>query len=390
MNNERDLWYLEEEDEVGDNLSVAEYDISSVPNDFNTSTLYNFMESGIVKIPEFQRNYVWDQKRASKLIESLLLGLPVPQIFLYEEAKNSYLIIDGQQRLMSIYFFIKQRFPKMDSRNIIRRVFEDNNLIPDSILFDDRYFVDFVLKLEGDVSGNKSQYNGLKYATLPPGVKATFDHMRTIRSIVVKQNLPDDDSSMFEIFNRLNTGGQNLTTQEIRSSIFVSKFYNMLSRINQDPLWRVIIGKDEPDVHCKDIEIILRGFALLCDYQSYKPSMTKFLNSFSKKARNFSPDKINYMENLFKSFLRSCKCLTSDDFATIKGKFNISLFDAVFVAVCRPYFEKMNIINKTVDKISLEKLKKDVTFIKVTQSTTASKNSVSTRIKKAQEILKLE
>jgi len=97
-----------------DDLQVEEYDLTSSPNDFNTTTIYNFIESGAVKIPGFQRNYVWDIKRASKLIESLVIGLPVPQIFLYEEDRNTFLVIDGQQRLMTVYFFVKQRFPKME------------------------------------------------------------------------------------------------------------------------------------------------------------------------------------------------------------------------------------------------------------------------------------
>src|SRR6266508_3696873 len=91
--------YAEEADEI----QINEYDITASPNDFNVLTIYNFLEAGSVRIPGFQRNYVWDLGRASKLIESLLLGLPVPQIFLYEAGRNEFLVIDGQQRLMSIY-----------------------------------------------------------------------------------------------------------------------------------------------------------------------------------------------------------------------------------------------------------------------------------------------
>jgi uncharacterized protein with ParB-like and HNH nuclease domain len=67
-----------------DEIQIDEYDITAAPNDFNVITIYNFLESGAVRIPGFQRNYVWDLGRASKLIESLILGLPVPQVFLYE------------------------------------------------------------------------------------------------------------------------------------------------------------------------------------------------------------------------------------------------------------------------------------------------------------------
>ena len=98
-------WYydvLDSEEEI--DSGVKEYDITSTPNDFNIATIYSLIDNGVIKMPPFQRNYVWDEKRASKLIESILLGLPIPQIFLYEQGKNSFYVIDGQQRLLSIYF----------------------------------------------------------------------------------------------------------------------------------------------------------------------------------------------------------------------------------------------------------------------------------------------
>src|SRR5438552_6015150 len=116
-----DDWYEQEAlGEEEEDYSVKEYDITSAPNDFNIKTIFDFIESGAVKIPGFQRNYVWDVKRASKLIESIIIGLPIPQVFLYEEGRNSFLVIDGQQRLMSIYYFIKMRFPRKEKRSELR------------------------------------------------------------------------------------------------------------------------------------------------------------------------------------------------------------------------------------------------------------------------------
>ena len=101
--------YYEVQDEE---TSVVSYDISVIPNDFNVMTINSLIESGVISMPTFQRNYVWDRKRASRFIESLILGLPIPQIFLYQIERNKYSIIDGQQRLLTIYFFVKQRFPR--------------------------------------------------------------------------------------------------------------------------------------------------------------------------------------------------------------------------------------------------------------------------------------
>ena len=115
-----DLFLYDPEDEVEDSSVLGEFDLISTPNDFNILTIKNFLDTGAVKVPRYQRNFVWDRPRASKLIESLLLGLPVPQVFLYEEARNSFQIIDGQQRLLSIYFFMVGRFPRKAARPQLR------------------------------------------------------------------------------------------------------------------------------------------------------------------------------------------------------------------------------------------------------------------------------
>src|SRR3990172_6300632 len=138
-NNQSDngSWYEDDSEQEEEEYPIDQYDLTASPNDFNILTIYSFIESGVVKIPGFQRNYVWDLKRASKLIESLIIGLPVPQIFLYEEARNSFLVIDGQQRLMSIYYFKKQRFPLPEKRAELRQIFERSGKINDDVLHDD-------------------------------------------------------------------------------------------------------------------------------------------------------------------------------------------------------------------------------------------------------------
>ena len=87
---------------------------------------------------------------------------------------------------------------------------------------------------------------------------------------------------MFEVFNRLNTGGINLKPQEIRTSMYHSEFYNMLYNANSWGAWRRLLGGCLPDLHMKDVEILLRGFAMLIDVNNYAPSMVRFLNQFAQ------------------------------------------------------------------------------------------------------------
>lgn len=380
-------WFEAEVDDQED-FSVREYDITAVPNDFNIRTIFDFVDSGVVSIPGFQRNYVWDMRRASKLIESLIIGLPIPQIFLYEESRNKFSVIDGQQRLMSIYYFKKKRFPIEDKRPALRKIIEENGTVPSDILNNDDYFVDFNLKLNTSLPGKVNRFNKLNYDTLSD-YQQQFD-LRTVRNVVIRQNSPDEenDSSIYEIFNRLNSGGVNLTPQEIRVSLYHSKFYAMLDRLNQLDKWRTLLGLPEPDLHAKDVEILLRAFAMLWYSSEYKPSMTSFLNLCSRRFKSVNDVDITYCENLFGSFIEACEQLDDKAFISKQtNRFNISTFEAVFVAVSEPAFQKRELISKKINSSKLEELKINPEFIKATLTATASSANVALRKSKAIELL---
>ncbi len=367
-------------------FQIDEYDLTAAPNDFNVITINNFIESGAIKIPGFQRNYVWDITKASKLIESLILGLPVPQIFLYEEGRNSFLVIDGQQRLMSIYYFMKQRFPRKEKRAELRKIFDREGKIPDEILNDDEYFSNFKLSLPERVPNQPNLFKDKKYSTLND-YKSQFE-LRPIRNVIVKQNVPkDDNSSIYEIFNRLNTGGVNLTPQEIRSSLFHSDFYEMLQRINLSSIWRGIVRTQEPDLHMKDVEILLRSYAMLIDGNEYKPSLIKFLNQFSKKCKTHTPEQNKYLENLFNSFLTICEDLPEGVFINKRNKFNIALFEAFFAAVCRERLQKREILKESLNIDQIKELAEDPEFLAASQSNTTSKANVLKRLERAHAIV---
>jgi hypothetical protein len=377
--------WIEPEDE-GEFEYPVEYNISSNPNDFNVKTIFDFVSSGIVKIPGFQRNYVWDIKKASKLIESLIMGLPVPQVFFYERAKNDFLVIDGQQRLMTVFYFLRKRFPKTEKRVELRRIFDEQGTIPDKILSDDNYFDNFNMKLGARLVEKPNRLESLNYDTLDKIDRATLE-LRTIRCIVIKQYEPKDDSSMYEIFYRLNTGGVNLTPQEIRASLYYSKFYEMLSKINLDMRWRKLT-RLEPDIRMRDLESLLRGFALLTSGSDYRPPMVRFLNNFSEESKKYSEEKIRYFEQLFDSFMNQCKDLPARAlFGSKSGRFSISMYEAIFAAVCEEAYSKKSLDVKPVVAPKLDQLKNDAAFRGASQSQTTSKENVKLRLQRAKEIL---
>ncbi|MCX6175104.1 MAG: DUF262 domain-containing protein [Ignavibacteriales bacterium] len=386
MEEKNNNWYEDPSEDEDQEYHFGEYDITSTPNDFNIKTIFDFINSGVVKLPDFQRNYVWDINRASKLIESIIIGLPIPQLFLYEKGKNEFLVIDGQQRLMTIYYFIKMRFPKKERRVELRKIFDIKGEIPEEILYDKDFFTDFYLKLPPEVPGQLNKLDKLNYATLKD-FKTTFD-LRPIRNVIIKQNFPpDDDSSIHEIFNRLNSGGMNLKPQEIRSSLYHSDFYRMLSRINLLPEWRNLIARDEPDIHMKDIEIILRCFALLISGNNYRAPMSKFLNLFSKSAKSYSTEQIQIFETVFILFLNAAKQLALTEYIASSGKFNISTLEAIFRAMCEVSLNGPNPVIMAPDRKKIEELKNDEGFRKAVLESTVSKKNVEERFKIAKKIL---
>jgi hypothetical protein len=379
---ERDAthWFDEEDDINSDDYQVREYEVTASPNDFNLSTLVSFIESGAIKIPGFQRNYVWDLKRASKLIESIIIGLPIPQIFLYEEGRNSFLVIDGQQRLMSLYYFWKGRFPRKEKRIALRAIFDEQGHIPASFLENDEYFVRFRLQLPENLPNHPNKLNKLGYQTM--GDLQTTFNLRTIRNVIIKQNSPSgDDSAMFEIFNRLNSGGVNLKPQEIRTSLYHSSFYKLIYKLNALPPWRGLLGVQMPDLNMKDCEILLRGFAMLISGREYAPSMTKFLNDFSRRMKQTSSERLNYLEQLFESFLNACAQLPPKSFNGLTGRFNLSIFESVFTAVCEEPFVNQRLVTNAVKPDLISALKQDNNFMEATQKATAGTSSVETRLR---------
>lgn len=365
--------------------SMSEYDLSAVPSDFNVMTLNQLVDNKWVRIPGFQRHFVWDLARASKLIESLILGLPVPQLFLYEQDRDRNLLIDGQQRLMSIYYFKQERFPRKECRADLRRIFDQEGKIPDEVIRDDSYFQDFKLRLPAPLPGVRSRLSGLEYSALGE-YQARLD-LRPIRCIIIKNNSVDGDTAMYEVFNRLNSGGVNLRPQEIRTSMYHSGFYSMLNEINAEATWRELLQSHDPDLHMKDIEVLLRGFAMLVDSDQYSPSMVKFLNQFSQKCQSNSPEDNDYLKTLFHSFLEATSELPKRIFINTNNRFNIALYEAVFTATCKPAHDQRRCVVNAISSEQVETLRADQTFNAASQKATTQRENVQARLTAAAGII---
>jgi hypothetical protein len=137
----------------------------------------------------------------------------------------------------------------------------------------------------------------------------------------------------------------------------------------------------------QDIEILLRGFALLVDGKHYNPSMTKFLNKFSKEAKSFTKEQIGFFESLFIAFIEAAKGLTRQHFVGGSGRFSAPVFEAVFVAATDKAFQRGDVDVPSLDPNLVGQLRADEQFVRMSQQATTNKANVAGRISRARQIL---
>ena len=226
-------------------LTPFRYSITSYGADYPVDSLVKRIGDGSIFIPSFQRGYVWTLPQASRFVESLLLGLPVPGIFLSkDEPSQKLLVIDGQQRLRTLQWFYEGVFAPT--------------------------------KKEFALQGVQSRFEGATYRKLADEDRRRLDDA-ILHATIVKQEEPSEDqSSVYYIFERLNTGGTALRPQEIRSAIFHGAFNDLLEALNKSDAWRLLYGSI--DARMRDRELILRFLALYFFADDYKRPLKAFLN----------------------------------------------------------------------------------------------------------------
>lgn len=294
------------EEAESDSKDNFNYRISSYPADITLKGYQDKWDKNQLTIPKFQRNYVWDQVKASKLIESFLLGLPVPGVFLYKDRETKKLsVIDGQQRILSAIRFYKG-------------------------LFDDKAF---------RLKNVREKWEGKSYLDLDESDQLQLDDT-VLRATVVEQLDPEDDSSIYHIFERLNTGGVNLNPMEIRKCVYFGELLDRLEELNANEHWRSILFKERPDKRLRDIELILRVLSLSENLSEYSKPMKGFLNDFVSKINKIKPEEKQQaaIERLSSKFVRASEVI--DDKLPekpfhLRGRINYAAMDSIFYAVMK-------------------------------------------------------
>lgn len=249
-------------DEIIEDISTeGESDLIVYSRDWTIATILNQIEQENIDLnPKFQRRNAWNDSRRSKLIESLIAGLPVPEIVLAEDPnkKKAFIVIDGKQRLLTVAGFVDPTISYWSRARL-----KD-------------------LRLRNDL--NKKTYQQLKDDT------GLVDEYREFMNADVRctiiSNFKSDDA-LYDIFYRLNTGSVPLSTQELRQVLNKGAFADFLVQVTNTPQpIHSVLGLAGPDTRLKDVEIVLRFIAIVLFGDQYKGNLKKFLDEAMKSVTN--------------------------------------------------------------------------------------------------------
>ena len=372
-----------EENEEELNIDLSKFNQAVIwGSDWTTETMARQLEKGNIDLnPSFQRRDAWSEQEKSRLIESLMLGFPVPPIILAEnkQKKNSYLVIDGKQRLLSIRRFYS---------NVSEKEFKAKNLKEKDAFKQ--------LKLKGlDIL---KDFNGKTYSQMQVENTEYINNLdnQSIRTIVIK-NWPDE-AFLYTVFLRLNTGSKKLSPQELRQALKPGAFLNFLDdETANSTAIKDMLNNKGADPRMKDIELALRFFAFKCFPDKYKGNLKEFLDYTCENLNGNWETKEYIIRDLFAELEKSIvflKDLFAPDAAFSRytdgkcnGRFNRSIYEIltyyfsikeVRIAVEK---KKEEFVNKFVE------LNDDQEFVYAVSNTTKDINRVVIRFAKVSKIL---
>lgn len=227
-------------EDFGSGFPPAERKVVTQSYDLSVQTLADEWDAKSLVLPDIQREYVWDNARASRLVESLLLNIPIPVLYFAETDDAKWEIFDGHQRVHSVVRFLKNEF-RLSGLSVL------------------------------------SEQNGSRFHQLPKR-EQRFLKTRMMRAVVISTD--SHPSMKFEIFERLNTGAIVLNAQELRNSIYRGPFNDLLRELVKDEKFRACIGTAAPRKRMADEELLLRFFTLRSRLSAYRPPLKKFLNDY--------------------------------------------------------------------------------------------------------------
>jgi len=316
-------------------------------------------ESELIARPTFQRKAVWDRNRQSKFIESVLLNIPIPNLFFAEEEDGSKVVVDGQQRLIALKKYVENSFALCGLEVL-------------------------------------HQLNTKRFDDLTDRQQRIINN-RTLRCLVISAK--SDSEIRFEVFERLNTGGLPLNAQEVRHCIFRGKLNDLLHELSSDSDWLSVFGRDIVDSRMRDCELILRFFAIRSSLPNYSPPLKKLLNDYMKRNRCPDSGQINELKHAFNSTLKGVLTCFSDhpfrratsiiscDNTIWDNSFNRAVYDAQMLVMEGVDISWLSDNSSAVKESFAELCINDNTFADSVSRATANKTKFDYRLSKWKQTL---
>ena len=230
--------------------------------------------------------------------------------------------------------------------------------------------------------GVSLEYEGKTYDDLGGNLQRKLDDS-VLRSIVVEQVEPKDNQSIYHLFQRLNSGGTTLTSQEIRNCIYAGNFNELLITLNTYTTWRKLYKKDKPDDRMRDVALILRFFALYYNIENYEKPLNEFLNNFMDKYRTISQQQITEMDNLFKTTIDFIYNKLTPEAIRPRGNINMAVFDSLVYSVAKYKTE----LKPNLSYDIIKQMFADHNYVKVVTEGTTDLNVVKLRMDIAKKYL---
>ena len=338
--------------------------------DMSFGEIMNIYQDGDILIsPEFQRLFRWSDYQKTRFIESVLLGIPIPPIFVSEDVEGKWELVDGLQRLSTILSFfgiLKKNEDELDEKN--------------NWLFS-----------EGDII---SSLEGKSRNDLP--LKLQLAIKRAVCRVELLRYNGENSDLKYELFNRLNTGGSTATEQEIRNCIFRSttdEFNNFLKELaaNETLFDLVLPSKQQIDELYLE-EVVLRFISLYYsdDPKELSHNISKYMTNFMKKNVANSNFDFSGAKAIFNRLFSLLEKLGDERvFRSEKGPFSTNIFDVITIGVTNnlDFYESQPI---DILKEKIEQLKTGELLRTTTSSKVSSKNRNSKRIELGKEFFKVE
>jgi hypothetical protein len=316
--------FIEEEDESGEvrpELKIAPKDrkLITQPFDFIVGSVEEQIADGqLILQDEYQRRQIWDARKSSRLIESLLLNVPIPVCYFAELEDSTYSVIDGQQRLTSIARYIQNLFPLSGLRV-------------------------------------RPELNKLRFSELDKADQRLIK-TRTIRCIVIQRESHPD--IRFDVFERLNQGGVKLTPQELRNSNYRGDLNQLIKNLCENKRFQKIRRVEAIDARMGDAEMVLRFFAFHYDAKAYKGFFAPFLDKYLESRMRMSAEDIKAHETLFLETIEKVDAVFGinafrqvDENGVVANQVNRAVYDVIMLTFA--YLQKAQLENKKADIIAL-------------------------------------